>query len=145
MTDSLTVTRQASRAVGEVAEVLLLPDRQAEIRLRAPAVDTLAALRREERDDLVARRDVPGVLADPLDDPGALVAEHGWCIAGGVGAGSRVEVGVADAAGDEAHERLARARLVELDLLDFERSSEVLEHRGADLHGRILPAPPGVE
>ena len=51
----LAVARQARRAVGQVALVLLLADREAEIRARAQAVDALAALRREERDDVVAR------------------------------------------------------------------------------------------
>ncbi len=42
-----------------------------------------------------------------LDDAGALVAEHGRRVAGRVGARRGVEVGVADAAGDEPHEHLA--------------------------------------
>ena len=54
--DRLAVARQARRAVGQVALVLLLADREAEVRARAQAVDALAALRREERDDVVARR-----------------------------------------------------------------------------------------
>ena len=71
-----------------------------------------------------------------LDDAGALVPEHGRRVAGRVGARRRVEVGVADAAGDEADEHLARARLGELDLLHDERLAELLEYRGADLHAR---------
>ena len=74
------------------------------------------------------------VRADALDDAGALVPEHGRRVAGRVGAGRRVEVGVADAARDEADEHLARARLRELDLLHDERPAELLEHRGANLH-----------
>ena len=41
----LPAAREARRAVGQVAEVLLLADRQAEVRQRAQAVDALAALR----------------------------------------------------------------------------------------------------
>ena len=41
---------------------------------------------------------------------------------------------MADAAGDEPHEHLARARLGELDLLDHQRLTELLEHRGPDPH-----------
>ena len=61
-------------------------------------------------------------LADGLDDAGALVAEqHRERM---VVAGSHdVEVGVADAGGLDPDASLARARLVQLDLLD----AEVLE------------------
>ena len=52
--DRLAVAREPRRAVGQVALVLLLADRQAEVRARVEAVDALAALRREERDDVVA-------------------------------------------------------------------------------------------
>jgi hypothetical protein len=55
--DRLAVARQARRAVGQVALVLLLADREAEVRARRAAVDALAALRREQRDDVVAGRD----------------------------------------------------------------------------------------
>ena len=75
-------------------------------------------------------------VADPLDDAGALVAEHGRRVAGRVGARGGVEVGVADAAGDEPDQHLAGPRLGELDLLDGERLAELLEHRGAHLHPR---------
>ena len=76
--------------------------------------------------------------ADLLDDAGALVPEHRRRVAGRVGAGGGVEVRVADAAGDEANENLARPRLGEVDLLDDERPAELLENRSADLHGRSL-------
>ena len=71
---------------------------------------------------------------DLLDDPRSLVAEDRRRVAGGVGAGGGVEVGVADAAGGEADQDLARLRLGELDLLDGERLAELLEDRGAHLH-----------
>ena len=63
--DPLAVAAQPRRAVGEVAVVLLLADREAEIGLRRAAVDALAALRREERDDVVAGRDERHVGARP--------------------------------------------------------------------------------
>ena len=84
---------------------------------------------------MVAGRDARHALADLLDDPGALVAEHGRGVAGRVGAARRVEVGVADAAGGEAHEHLTRSRPVELDVLDDERLGELLQNGGANLHG----------
>ena len=73
-------------------------------------------------------------VADALDDAGALVAEHGRRVAGRVCSGRGVEVGVADAAGDEADEHLAGLRLGQIDLLHLERRAELLQHGGADLH-----------
>ena len=55
-------------------------------------------------------------------------------VAGRVGAGRGVEIGVADAARDEPDEHLARLGLGELDLLHLERRAELLQHGGADLH-----------
>jgi hypothetical protein len=78
------------------------------------------------------------VLADLLDDAGALVAEHGRCITRWIGSGGRVQVGVADAARDEPDERLARFRLRQVDLLDGERLPELLEDCGPDPHGPML-------
>ena len=93
-----------------------------------------AALGGEERDDVVAGRDERDAVADALDDPRALVAEHARCVAARIGAGGRVEVGVADAAGDEPNQHLAGLRLGELELLHDERLPELLEDGGADPH-----------
>ena len=50
---------------------------------------------------------------------------------------------MADAAGDEADQHLARPRLGQLDLLDGERLAELLQHRGAHLHrDRLAPPQP---
>ena len=70
---------------------------------------------------------------DRLDDPGALVPEHARRVAARVGSGRRVEIGVADAAGDDPDERLARLRLLQLDVLDDERLPELLEDCGPDV------------
>ena len=121
-------------AVGEVAEVLLGADRHAEVGARVDAVDALAALGREQRDDVVALAQRGDALADPLDDPRALVAEHGRRVAGRVDARGRVQVGVADAAGDEPDQHLAGTWVSQLDLLDDERLAELLEHRSTHLH-----------
>lgn len=135
MAQLLAVAREPGGAVGQVAEALLVADREAAVGATAAAVQALAALGREERDDVVAddqRRD-PG--ADLLDDAGALVAEHAGGVAGRVGTGRGVEVGVADAAGVQPDEHLARLRLREVDVLDHQRLSELLQHGGANLHG----------
>ena len=79
-------------------------------------------------------------LADRLDDAGSLVAEHARGVAGRVGAGGGVEVGVAHAAGVHADEHLAGPGPVELDVLDDERPAELLEDCCADLHGRDATA-----
>ena len=97
-------------------------------------VDALAALGREERDHVIAGLERRHALAEALDDAGALVAEHGRRVTRRVGAGGRVEVGVADAARNEPDENLARLRLGEIELLHRERRAELLQHRGADLH-----------
>ena len=54
MADLLAVATQASGPVGQVALALLLADREAEVGARVAAVDALAALGREQRDDMVA-------------------------------------------------------------------------------------------
>ena len=121
MPDRLAVAGEARRAVREIALVLHVPDGEAEADPGLQAVDALAALRGEEGDDVVAGLDQRDALADGLDDACALVPEHRRRVAGGIGARRRVEVGVADAAGDEANKRLARLRLGELELLDGQR------------------------
>ena len=97
-------------------------------------MDALAALGREERDDVIARDERLDAGADALDDAGALVAQHRRRVAGRVCPGRGVEVGVADAARDEADEHLAGPGLGQVDLLHLERRAERLQHSGADLH-----------
>src|SRR5207244_410952 len=125
-------------SVRKEAEPLLLPNREAEVRARVEAVLALPALRREERDDVIARSDRGDAIANCLDDARSFVPEDRGRIAGRVGTRGRVEVRVADAAGDQADEHLTGFRLGEIELLDLERLAEPLEHRGADLHGAIL-------
>ena len=136
MPHRVAVAREPRRAVRHVAESLLVADRDAPVRPPAAAVDALAALGGEEGDDMVPGRHERHVRADPLDDPGALVAEDARRVTGRVRPGRRVEIGVADAARGEPDEHLARLRLGEVELLDDERLAELLEHRCADLHVR---------
>src|SRR5581483_1314628 len=130
--DRLAVPAEARRAVREVALVLLLADREAEVRTLVDAVDARTALRREERDDVIADAERRHAVTDTFDDTRALVSQYGRRVSRRVDAGGGVEVGVADAAGDDAHEHLARARLGELEVLHDERRPELLEHGGLD-------------
>ena len=143
MAERLTVPRETRGAVGEVAEPLLVADRNAAVRAVAQAVDALPTLGREERDHVITGGDERDAVADTLDDTGTLVPEHARRIAGRVGAGSGVEVGMADAAGSEAHEHLARLRLGEIDLLDDERAPELLEDGCANSHAVSIVADSG--
>ena len=83
---------------------------------------------------MVADRHVVHAVADRLDDPGALVPEHGRRIARRVDSRGGVHVGVTHAAGIQPHEHLAVARLGQVELLHDQRLTELLEHRGARLH-----------
>ncbi len=134
MAQRLAVHRQPRCAVGQIAEVLLLADRQAEVRQRAEAVDALPALGREQRHHVVARRDERDALADSLDHACALVTEDGRGIARGIDPRGRVDVGVAYAAGPQANQHLAGAGLREVDLADHQGLCELLEDGGFDLH-----------
>jgi hypothetical protein len=119
--DRLAVARQPRRAVREVTLVLLFPDRQAEVRSVVAAVHALAALRREERDDVVAGRDVLDTVTDTLDDACAFVAEHGRQVPRRISARRCVQVCVADTAGHEPDEHLAGLRLRKVELLNLQR------------------------
>jgi hypothetical protein len=99
-------------------------------------VGAFPALGREERHDLVAGRDGGDVRAQLFDDAGALMPEHGRCVAGRIGPGRGVEIGVADPAGRQADEHLAGLRLGEIDLLDLKRLTELLEDSSLDLQRR---------
>jgi hypothetical protein len=138
VTDRLAVPREPCRSVRQVALVLLLADRETQVGAVVAAVNAFAALRREERDDVVARRDVAYALADPFDDAGALVAEHRRRVAGRIGARRRVQVCVADAAGGKANEHLAHLRLSQIELLHLEGRTELLEDCRANLHAAIV-------
>ncbi len=123
---------------GKIAQVLLFANREAEVRAVVAAVLALTALRREQRHHMVARLDVFHALADLLDHARALVTEHRRRVARWIRARRCVEIGVADAAGDEPNERFAGLRLREVQFLNFERSAELLEDCGANLHGAVI-------
>ena len=83
---------------------------------------------------MVAGRHRAHTVADALDHATALVPQDGRRVAGRVGPGGGVHVGVADAAGHEPDQHLAGPGVGQLDLLDGEGPAELLQHRGAHLH-----------
>ena len=81
-----------------------------------------ATARRDEAEhDVVAGRQPADVLADLLDDAGALVAADDRQLERQV-AGHQVLVGVAHAGGGDLHQHLTGLGLVEVDLLDAPRA-----------------------
>ncbi len=82
---------------------------------------------------MLAGTHAPNARADSLDDPCALVAEHGRARRRG-GSVDRVQIGVADAARVQAHQRLARVRRLELELGDLEPSARLGQHGRSYLH-----------
>ena len=113
---------------------------QAVARLPVEAVAALPA-RRPSDDHFVARRDLRHALADLLHDAGALVSEHGRERHRHVPA-RVICVRVADAGGDDAHQHLPAAGLLELDLLLLERGVLLLHYQGADRHRRASSSAP---
>ena len=101
-------------------------------------MDAFAALGREEGDDVVARLDERHAVAHRLDDARTLVPEDAGGVAGRIGAGGRVEIGVADTAGGKPDDDLPGLRLGELHVLDDERFAKPFEHRSTNLHAAIL-------
>jgi len=85
-------------------------------------VDALAALGREQRDDVVARLDeTRATVADALDDPGAFVTEQDRELHTPAAGLDDMQIGVAHTARLDTHLDLGGAGRVERDLLDERR------------------------
>ena len=79
------------------------------------------------------------IVAHRLDDAGALVAQHERAIHREAAvAVDHVQVAVADAGGDGAHQHLAAPRLVDVDLLDGQRLVHLAEDGSGHFHGGRL-------
>jgi hypothetical protein len=129
--------REAAAAGGEpYAGADERADLQAVALSAGQAVAALAAPRPAD-DDLVALLDLRHAVADRGDDARALVPEDT-----GEGEGERSllrdGVGVADPAGHDLDEHLARERLVDLELLDVQGLVVLLQDGGRDLHRSSL-------
>ena len=107
--------------------------------LAPPAAAALAAHGSPVEDHEVAGRHVGDVVADGLDQPGRLVAEEEGEVVVDP-AFAVVEVGVADAAGLDLDERLARAGVGHEHRLDADRLALRPGHHSPDLmHARRAP------
>ena len=134
--DRLALEREARGAVGHQALALRGADRGAEIGLARQAGRALPALRRIERDDVVAWLHRGDARADLDDDAGALVAEDRREEALGIGARQRELVGVADAGRLDLDQHLEGLRSLELHRLDLQRLAGLEGHSGAHVHHR---------
>jgi len=86
---------------------------------------------------MVARLGRGHLAAYRFDDPGWFMAQDRRH-AGRQRPMDAMEIAMAYAAGDGADEHLARARLVDLDLLDSERLIDFTKNGGFDSHGCLL-------
>src|SRR5258708_4495604 len=98
-----------------------------------------AAKPAEAGDDMVADANARHLAADRLHDPGALVPEHDRPVERPTSdTVDDMQVAVAHAGRDGAHQHLARHRLVEIDAFDGQRLVRLPEDRGLDLHDGVL-------
>ena len=139
MPQRLARAREPRRAIREIAETLLLANRDAPVRAIAEAVDTFPALGGEERYHVIAGGNERDAFTNALNDACTFVPEDAGRVARRISAGGRVQIGMADATGGEPNEYLARLWLGEIDLLDDERTAELLEDCCADLQSASLP------
>ena len=103
--------------------------RLAEMGAPGQTVGAVSAEDRQTRDHVIARLELCDVRADRFDDAGGLVAEDRGGREG-IEPVDEVEVAVAHATRDRAHEDLAPDRLRDVDVLDGERFLGTMEHGG---------------
>ena len=134
----LAVEREARRAVRHDALPLGRADGSAQIGLARQTRRALPALRRVERNDVVALLHARHAWPDIDDDAGTLVAQNGGEQPFGIGARERELVGVADTGGLHLDQNLPGLGSVEVDLHDRERLGLLQCDRGSGLHGGFL-------
>ena len=117
-----------------------LPRRRAEVRQLAQALLAVPARRQPREQDARAGGEADAV-ADRLDDAGALVAQDGRAARRGRPV-DRIEIGVADARGAQAHEHFTGPGRGQLQLHELERRPGVLEDRRAYPQGAPPPGGP---
>ena len=105
--------------------------------LRRQAVFALPALRRVQRNDVIALLQAGDALAHLHHHAGAFVAENRREQTLGIGAGEGVFVGVADAGRLDLDQHLAFARAVELDGFQAQLVAGLAGHGCARLHHSV--------
>src|SRR4051794_18447246 len=109
--------------------------------MAAEALRAGAAEPRQAGNDMVADPQSGDIGAHRLDDAGAFVAEDEGAIEREAPeAVDDVQVAVADAGGDAAHQDLTAPRLVHLHLLDGQRLVHLPKDSGGHFHGERLMA-----
>ena len=132
--DLVLADREAARAVRHHALALRRADRRAQIGLARQARLALAALRRVQRNDVIADLQRGHAATDVDHDAGAFVTEDHREQAFGIRARARELIGVAHAARLDLDQHLAVARSIEVDGDDFERFAGGLGDGGASFH-----------
>src|SRR5207248_641449 len=103
------------------------------------ALRAAAAKAGEAGNDMIARPHGRHVGADRLDDAGALMSEHDRPVEReAADAVDDMQIAVADAGRDGAHEHLAPQRLVHIDRFDRQEFMHFAENGGFDLHSSLL-------
>ena len=133
--DPVLAERKPAGAVGHHALALGLANRLAQIGLAGGAVLALTALRRIQRDHVVALAKRRHARPHVDDDAGTLVAQNRREQAFRICAGQGERVGVADAGRLDLDQHFAGPRSVEIDGLDAERHTRLPGYGGLRLHG----------
>ncbi len=107
----------------------------ADVRMAAQALRTGAAEAGQAGDHVIAHPQRGHIGAHRLDDAGAFVAQHERTIERETPQPvHHVQVAVADAGGDGAHQHLAAPGFVDLHLLDGQRFVHLAEDGGGHFH-----------
>src|SRR5690606_37587257 len=133
--DLLLADRKTTRAVRHHALTLRGADRRAQVRLARQTGFALPALRRVQRNDVIAllyRRHAP---TDVHHHPGALVPEYHREQPFRIRPGARELIGTAHARGLDLHQHLAVLRTVQFDGRHFQRLAGLVSDSGAAFDG----------
>ncbi len=132
--DCFFTQTETGSAVRHDSLTLRTPDCRTQVRFPRQAGLALPALRRIERDDVVALLQRGHARADVDHDAGALVAEDRREKPFRISAGARELVGVADARGLDLDQDLAGLGAIEIHRFDDQRRAGLVRDCGFDFH-----------